>query len=542
VNTHIEADAVIVGSGVAGSLVAWRLVEAKLKVLILEAGPRIDRLQAFQSFVAAREKNFSAPFPPVAHAPTARPNAWSDYYVNTGPDLFRGTYTRAVGGSTWHWAGSALRYRPNDFRMKSSFGVGVDWPLAYEQIAPFYDEAEQVLGVAGSKAEDWGAPRRSDYPMPPIPPTYLDTVVGEVLRPLGMSLAVFPQARNSVEYDERPRCCGSASCVPLCPSAAKYDAAVHAIKAERAGARLEADAVVHRIETDSNRQISTVHFLRPDRSTGSAAGRVVVLAANAIETPKLLLMSRDERTPKGVANSSNAVGHYLMGQIDQGTRGLTKVPIYPYRGPVLTSAIPEFRDGPFRSKHSGVGTSLSNEGWGHARGPQATALRLIDQGLRGKPLQDAIAWRTARQLILGSTAEPLPDSTNRVVPDETRRDAIGIPRPNIQYRIDDYAKAGLTLAVRRHEAIFNALQATEVETFPMVTGSGTVLGTTRMGDDPHQSVVDRDLRAHDHANLFIVGGMVFPTAGVNPPTLTIAALALRAAAEIKRGLTQTPAN
>jgi glucose dehydrogenase len=218
-----------------------------------------------------------------------------------------------------------------------------------------------------------------------------------------MSLAVFPQARNSVDYDERPQCCGSASCVPLCPIGAKYDASVHALKAERAGARLEPDAVVHRIETDANRRISIVHFLRPDGSTGSAAGRIVVLAANAIETPKLLLMSRDERTPKGVANSSSSVGHYLMGQIDQGTRGLTKAPIYPYRGPALTSAIREFRDGPFRSKHSGVGTSLSNEGWGHARGPQATALKLIDQGLRGKPLQDAIAWATERQLIVGST-------------------------------------------------------------------------------------------------------------------------------------------
>jgi choline dehydrogenase-like flavoprotein len=133
VSTHIEADVVIVGSGVAGALVAWRLAEAKLNVLILEAGPRIDRLEALKSYVVAREKTFSAPFLPVAHAPTARPNAWNDYYINTGPDMFRGTYTRAVGGSTWHWAGSALRYRPNDFRMKSSFGVGVDWPLAYDK-------------------------------------------------------------------------------------------------------------------------------------------------------------------------------------------------------------------------------------------------------------------------------------------------------------------------------------------------------------------------------------------------------------------------
>ena len=539
-STHLEADVVIVGSGVAGALVAWRLAEAKLNVLILEAGPRIDRLEAFKSYVAAREKNFNAPYPPVPHAPTARLNAWNDYYINTGPNLFRGTYTRAVGGSTWHWAGSALRYRPNDFRMKSSFGVGIDWPLGYDELAPFYDEAERALGVAGSKTEDWGAPRQSDYPIPPIPPTYLDRVVGDVLGPLGMSLAVFPQARNSVDYDERPQCCGSASCVPLCPIGAKYDASVHVLKAERAGARLEPNAVVHRIETDANHRISMVHFLRPDGSTGSAAGRIVVLAANAIETPKLLLMSRDERTSKGVANSSSSVGHYLMGQIDQGTRGLTKAPIYPYRGPVLTSAIREFRDGPFRSKHSGIGTSLSNEGWGHARGPQATALKLIDQALRGKPLQDAIAWVTERQLVVGSTAEPLPDSANRIVPDDTKHDAIGIPRPRIHYRIDDYAKAGLTLAMRRHEAIFSALQATEVETFPMVTSSGTVLGTTRMGDDRRQSVVDRDLRAHDHSNLFIVGGMVFPTAGVNPPTLTIAALALRASAQIKQDLAQMP--
>jgi choline dehydrogenase-like flavoprotein len=275
VSALLQADVVIVGAGVAGSLIAWRLAEAKINVLILEAGPRIDRVEAFKSYLAAREKNFNAPYPSVTHAPTARLNVWNEYYVNTGPDLFRGTYTRAVGGSTWHWAGSALRYRPSDFRMKSGFGVGVDWPLSYQALAPFYDQAEQALGVAGSKTETWGAPRESDYPIPPIPSTYLDTVVGGVLGPLGMSLAVFPQARNSVFYDGRPQCCGSASCVPLCPIGAKYDAGVHATKAEQAGARLETDAVVHRIETDANHRVSTVHFLRPDGGAGSAAGRIV---------------------------------------------------------------------------------------------------------------------------------------------------------------------------------------------------------------------------------------------------------------------------
>ena len=125
-STSLQADVVVIGSGVAGSLIAWRLAEAKLKVLILEAGPRIDRVEAFKTYLAAPDKNASAPYPPPAYAPAPQYNRWNDYYINTGPDLFRGMYTRVVGGSTWHWAGSVLRYRPSDFRMKSRFGVGVD--------------------------------------------------------------------------------------------------------------------------------------------------------------------------------------------------------------------------------------------------------------------------------------------------------------------------------------------------------------------------------------------------------------------------------
>jgi len=420
--------------------------------------------------------------------------------------------------------------------MRSLFGVAIDWPISYDDLMPYYEEAEFETGVSGDPSFDEGAPRRTSFPMPPVPASYLDKKVAEVLPALGLSLAVFPQFRNTLYYHDRPPCCGNASCIPICPIGAKWDASVHAAKAKHLNARLETDAVVTKIDVGVDGRVRGLRFLRPDLSEGKAKGKLFVIAAHAIETPKLLLMSRSERTPNGVANGSGMVGRNLMGQIDQVTVGLTREPVYPYRGPLGTSGIVEYRDGSFRAKQAAVGTSPLNAGWQRAIGPLEYAEGLAKNGYWGEQLRQRVAERTARELMIGSTAEMLPDESNRIVPDFDHPDRAGVPRPRIHFKIDDYAKRGLADAVDRHNRIFAALHATETETRPMAASTAVILGTARMGTDPKTSVVDSELRSHDHSNLFIVGGANFPTGGVLSPTLTIAALALRAAQTIQRSL------
>lgn len=527
---QLTADVVIVGAGASGAMAGWRLASLGVDVLMLEAGPAVVRSRAVQTFRQSLDKGPNSPYPPAPYAP--HPMGTNDYYVQDGPDLFGGLYLRVVGGTTWHWTGFAERLRPTDFRQHSTYGVGVDWPVDYADLEDWYEEAEREWGVAGYEEATAGAPRRGPFPMDGIPPTWLDKQVEQAANRLGWHLEPFAHARNSRVYDGRPSCCGNNSCVPICPVAAKYDASVHVGKARQAGARLETGCVVHRVTVGPDGQVSGLHFRRPDGSQGVATARTYVLACHAIETPKLLLMSRDAATPDGVANSSGAVGRYLTSQVNINSWGLTAEPVYPYRGPQQTSGILEFRDGPFRAEHAGVGTSLMNSSWHPGTGPLDLADQLIGQGYRGHRLQEELVRQISRRLRLNSSAEILPDADNRVTPDADAVDSSGLPRPRIQFRFGDYALAGLRLAVDRHLQILAELGATDVATDAPEGSSAIMAGTARMGADPRSSVVDAELRSHDHPNLTIMGLAVHPTSPVNAPTLTTAALALRAAHRI----------
>ncbi|HET7715682.1 MAG TPA: GMC family oxidoreductase [Bauldia sp.] len=530
----IDADVIIVGSGISGALMASRLAAGGVKVAILEAGAKVDRHRAVENFWNALDKVPECPYPPVPQAMHPTSDNLDFWYQQVGPDKFASTYVKVVGGTTWHWLGTCLRLLPNDFRLRSLYGQGVDWPISYNDIEPFYGEAENEIGVSGDSAVDLGAPRTTPYPMAEIPQTYLDKVFLKALSGTAYEVRSTPQGRNSADRDNRPACCGNASCIPVCPIQAKYDATVHVDKAVAAGATLHEQTNAVFVEVGPDRRVAAVRFKRWDGSEGRATGKVFVIAAHAIETPRLLLNSRSEATPNGAANSSDQVGRNLMDHPTQLSWAFANDPVWPYRGPLSTSGIENLRDGDFRKQRGAFRIEIGNDGWSWPTGaPISTAQDLANQGQRGSALNNALAYQSARHVRLASLVEQPPDPANRVTLDDGLYDIYGVGLPRIAYRLDDYTKAGFAASVAAHDEIFAKLGATQVTHSPDAQGAGHIIGTARMGEDPRSSVVDRDLRSHDHPNLFVLGSSVFPTSATANPTLTIAALAIRAVASVK---------
>lgn len=532
------ADVVIVGAGVAGSLIAFKLASANLKVVILESGTTVDRDVAVSRFKNAIAKTPESAYEDLWWAPrptTLDPGA---YYVQDGPDTFSATYERKVGGTTWHWLGTALRLLPNDFRMASSYRVGINWPLSYADLSPWYDQAEMTLGVSGDAGANLGgAPRNGPYPMKPIDQSYLDSRVKAAVASLGLVVAPTPQARNSEPFDGRRACCGNASCIPVCPIRAKYDGSIHANKAQSAGAQLIEKAVATFIEVNADGRIASIQYKHPDGTSGRFSAKVYVLAAHAIETPKLLLISRTDALPGGVANSSDQVGRNLSDHPTQLSWALTKDPVYPYRGPLSTSGIENLRDGKFRRSRSAFRIEIGNDGWSWPFGwPTASAGVLINQGLQGRVLQQRLNEDMKRHIRFASLTEQLPDPDNRITPSWADLDSFGIPRPRIQFRVNQYSLAGLSAARQVHDKMFDAIGVTFRSHSEVFQSAGHIMGTYRMGRDPKRSVADVNGRSHDHENLYLAGSGLFPTIGTANPTLTLVALALKTAEAIKKEL------
>ncbi|GAB7127758.1 GMC family oxidoreductase [Silvimonas sp. JCM 19000] len=524
-----NADVIIVGSGVAGALIAHQLAKAGKSVLILEAGPRIERWRIVENFRNSPAKDdFMTPYPSTPHAPHPEYSPENNYLIFKGPQKYNSQYIRAVGGTTWHWAAATWRFLPNDFRLQSVYGVGRDWPISYADLEPYYHQAEIELGVSGpNDGTDLGSPRSAPYPMPALPLSWNDQRFHDVLTADGFKVVSEPVARNSRPYDERPSCCGNNNCMPICPIAAMYSGIIHVDKAERAGARLLANAVVYKIEVGAANRIVAVHYKDPSGVSHRISGRYFVLAANGIETPKLLLMSTDHRA-EGVANSSGQVGRNLMDHPGTGVTFLANEDLWAGRGPMEMTSVVNLRDGAFRSEYAGKKLHLNNG----AQTRPATR-KAIKMGLLGKQLDAEIRYRAARTVNINSFHDILPDPANRIVPSAGHRDALGIPQPEITYAIDDYVRRS---AAHTHEAYARIAQlfgGKEISFDDDFAPNNHIMGTAIMGTDPRNSVTDAHCRTHDHENLYIAGGATMVTAGTVNCTLTIAALSLRIADTLK---------
>jgi glucose dehydrogenase len=526
-----SADIVVVGSGIAGSLVAHQLALAGASVLMLEAGPRLPRWQIVENFRNSPAKaDYASPYPATPYAPHPQYAPANDYLVQKGEYPYHAQYLRVVGGTTWHWAAAAWRLLPQDFQLKTRYGVGRDWPYPYEALEPWYGAAEEALGVSGPDAPvDLGSPRSKPYAMHALPLSYMDQRFSDVLNANGFQVVPEPVARNSRPYDSRPTCCGNNNCMPICPIGAMYNGIVHVAKAEQVGAVLRAQAVVYRIEADNTGLVTAVHYKDPRGNSTRVTGKLFVLAANGIETPKLMLMSTSGTFARGIGNRSDQVGRNLMDHPGTGVSFLANESLWPGRGPMEMTSVVNFRDGAFRSDSAAKKLHVSN-----ATPTLAIASALLAGGLTGAEIDRQIRNRAARLVTINSFHEPLPDPQNRIVPSAEHKDALGIARPEIYYSIGDYVKKSATHTQAQYARIAELFGGTEVAFDDTFAPNHHIMGTTIMGRNAADSVVDADCRAHDHPNLFVAGSSVMPSAGSVNCTLTVAALALKLADKLKR--------
>jgi glucose dehydrogenase len=575
-------DVVIIGAGVAGSLMANYLGAAGKKVLVLEAGAGIPPSNAafMQRFFTASAKVPESPYPPdlvgadgKLSDPTllnaARPTVltldagtWRDshasYLIQKGPLAFASTYERIAGGTGRHWLGTSLRFVPNDFRMAQTYARFVNWPLVYSDLEPWYAMAEREMGVNDG-----------------IPASQVDGLVAgaaSTVRVDGVALDVrkTPAARNSAAFGGRPPCLGNTNCIPICPIGAKYDPSMSLKAAIATGnVTLWPQTVATQIVLGDDGAIASVDYVTyataggPRTGQGSVTARTFVLAAHAIESPKLLLMSTNGgRTPRGIANGSGLVGKNLMDHPLYLAWALAKDPVYGYRGPLSTSGIESARDGAFRRDRAAFRIEIGNEGWNFpigdpetttldfVLGRNASALNAAGKALSGNAFTAALNHALTRQFRLAFLVEQSPEETNAVTL-AGQKDHLGIPRPQITYDISDYTKNGFVAAKKAADALFSAMGAEQFTSAPSdddptsfelavdgknvrmkYFGAGHVAGTLRMGDTRKTSVVNADQRSWDHHNLFMVGSATFPTIATGNPTLTLAALALRTAKTI----------
>ncbi len=542
-----DHDVVVIGSGAGGGAAAWALCEQGLRVLLLEAGPayvpetdyRLHRSDwetaRFPDKLPPADRQTLAPL----QALEARHDAlrsWNHVRGRVVPGDTRRSvgYSHVVGlgGSTLHFAGEAHRMHPEAMRMASRFGVAADWPVDYATLEPYYTRIERLIGVAGS-ADDTSRPRSAPYPLPPHPRSYASQRLAAGAEALGLGFVPNPLAALSKPYDGRPGCNYCAGCLRGCPRRDKGSVDVTFVRRARESGRCEirTECQVTRLVAGDDDRIRAIVTRSTDGLEREERVRSVVLAAGAVETPRLLLLSTAPGSADGLANDSGQVGRHFMETLSWYTSGLHPEPLGSHRGLPSDSICWDFNapdaiDGVVGGCRFSPGTAEAD-----LLGPVSHATRVV-RGF-GRAHQEGVRDALGRVLTVASIGESLPGPKSFVDLDPVARDAAGNAKARIHSHLDDAELRRLTFMARTCREILAAAGVEEVfeeaGTYDLFF-STHVFGTCRMGTDPETSVVDAFGRSHRFRNLFVADASVFPSSGGGEsPSLTIEALALRTA-------------
>jgi choline dehydrogenase-like flavoprotein len=443
-----------------------------------------------------------------------------------------------IGGGTVTYGASSWRHLPWEFDEASRFGTiagtGVaDWPLSYEELEPYYTKAEWEIGISGLRVDTpFMAPMSKPYPVPPLPLKSSGALFKVAAGKLGLTVVPNVAAIITEPYMGRAACINCGMCSGYgCQVKARSSSAVSLLPVAEQTNRCEirANSYVREISVDNSGKVTGAVYFDAQRNEVFQKAKVVVLSANGTETPRLLLLSSSKRFPNGLANSNGVVGKYLMTGNGGGATGLFEHPLNEYKGCVTGAAIVDYVPNDTKGRGFYGGGRMTARGF-------TTPIEFGLGGVHNAPswgagYKKALIEQANHKLNVSNFISQLPVETNTVDLDPDVKDAWGLPAMRITTTSHENDFKAMKFFIDRSVDILQAAGAREVwaDQVNDSRGGAHARGTCRMGNDPTKSVVNKFHRAHDVPNLFIVDGSSFVTGGRNHPTMTISALAYRAA-------------